>query len=356
MPLHQDIKRLLDERGKDFGGKIQLVNTLDDMGAFAGNKALKRVFRHVVRHGYFKKILHWDSNLSEKLIEFHINGLVDEVSHEYGYNKPLVEIVIRGLAFGCGLTVNFLDLLPAEETAPATLTQKVEVRAGNVRFTMVRVEGGNFLMGATTEQGIYARYDEKPAQDVKVDTFWMADTPVTQELWTALGMVNDSRHQDLLCPVECVNCDQIQSFIQALNISTGRHFRLPTEAEWEFAARGGLNSQGHKYAGCDDAPIGNFCWYLNNSDGQTHRVAMLSANGLDLFDMSGNVWEWCSTPYDASLSVSLTQTVKASSNRVIRGGSFLSPAERCRVSARRFINPSNISRELGFRLVADDME
>jgi formylglycine-generating enzyme required for sulfatase activity len=205
-----------------------------------------------------------------------------------------------------------------------------------VFFTMVSVEGGTFTMGATAEQGSDAYSDEKPAHEVTLSSFSIGETEVTQALWQAVMGSNPSRFTgDLNRPVEQVSWNDCQTFITKLNQMTGKTFRLPTEAEWEFAARGGNLSQGYKYSGSNT--IGDVAWYASNSGYTTHPVGTKAPNELGLYDMSGNVWEWCQDWYGSySSSPSTNPTGPTSgSARVHRGGSWHNYYTRdCRVSHR----------------------
>ena len=163
--------------------------------------------------------------------------------------------------------------------------------ANGVSFTMKFVEGGTFQMGATSEQGSDATSAESPVHSVTLSGYWMGETEVTQELWQAVMGSNPSYFSGTNLPVEYVSWnDIVNDFLPKLNNMTGKNFRLPTEAEWEYAARGG-KSGGYKYAGSDD--VGSVAWYYDNSSSKTHTVKTKSPNELGLYDMSGNVWEWC---------------------------------------------------------------
>lgn len=214
-----------------------------------------------------------------------------------------------------------------------------------VKFTMVPVEGGTFTMGVTSEQGGYAG---DKAHQVTLSDYYIGQTEVTQALWKAVMGSNPSFFKGDNLPVECVSWNDCQVFIQNLNQLTGKQFRLPTEAEWEYAARGGRKSRGYKYAGGND--IGLVAWYEDNSGNETHPVATKQANELGVYDMSGNAWEWCSDWYDSYQSSSQSDPQGPSSGfgRVLRGGSYDYDAGDCRVSRRGFNAPGN--RGLGLRL------
>ena len=220
----------------------------------------------------------------------------------------------------------------------------------NLINNMVRVEGGMFMMGATSEQGSEAESDEKPAHQVTLSSFSIGKYEVTQEEWEAVMGSNPSSFKGMKLPVEQVSWNDCQDFIRKLNQLTGKHFRLPTEAEWEYAARGGSKSRGYKYAGGND--LGNVAWYWDNSGSKTHEVGQKQPNELGLYDMSGNVWEWCQDWYGSYSSTSQTNPTGSSSgsSRVRRGGSWNCYAGNCRVSLRYYRTPGDRSSYLGLRL------
>ena len=206
--------------------------------------------------------------------------------------------------------------------------------ANGVSFDMMYVKGGTFTMGGTSEQGSDACDDEKPTHRVTLSTYYIGKYEVTQALWKAVMGNNPSNWKGDNLPVEKVSWNDCQDFIRKLNALTGKNFRLPTEAEWEFAARGGNNSRGYKYAGSNN--IGDVAWYGGNSGSKTHAVGTKSPNELGIYDMSGNVWEWCQDWKGSYSSASQTNPTGASSGsyRVLRGGSWFYYAWRCRSSHR----------------------
>ncbi len=230
--------------------------------------------------------------------------------------------------------------------------------ANGVSFTMVAVQGGTFTMGATSEQGSDADSDERPKHNVTLSSYHIGETEVTQALWEAVMGSNPSRFKGSNRPVERVSWKDCQEFIKKLNKLTGKQFRLPTEAEWEYAARGG-HSGGYKYSGSDI--IYDVAWFDMNSsdkgssspDYGTHPVASKRANELGIYDMSGNVWEWCSDWwYGAYSSSSQSNPTGPSSGslRVFRGGGWSYRAGNCRVSRRNSSSPDYRSSDLGLRL------
>ena len=217
--------------------------------------------------------------------------------------------------------------------------------------SMVFVEGGTFQMGATEEQGADFWPYEKPVHSVTLSDFYIGKYEVTQAQWTAVMGNNPSSYKGDILPVEGVSWDKIQEFIQKLNQLTGKTYRLPTEAEWEYAARGGKKSKGYKYAGSNT--LKEVAWYDGNSDSHIHPVGQMQANELGLYDMSGNVYEWCQDWYGEYSSSSQTNPSGPSSGeeRVFRGGSFFNDAFYCRVSFRSSHFPSYNASTRGFRLV-----
>ncbi|MGN0033120.1 MAG: SUMF1/EgtB/PvdO family nonheme iron enzyme [Candidatus Limimorpha sp.] len=219
-----------------------------------------------------------------------------------------------------------------------------------VSFEMVYVEGGTFEMGGTTEQGGDAYDDEYPVHSVTLSDYYIGKYEVTQELWKAVMGSNPSEFKGADNPVENVSWNDCQEFVAKLNKLTGKTFRLPTEAEWEYAARGGKNSCHYKYSGSNN--IDDVAWYSSNSGETTHPVGTKAANELGIYDMSGNVEEWCSDWYGSYSSGAQTnpQGPSSGSCRVLRGGSWRSSARNCRVSARNGGDPGGRSDSYGLRL------
>ena len=205
-------------------------------------------------------------------------------------------------------------------------------------------------MGATQEQEADAYGDESSVHEVKLSDFSIGEMHVTQELWEAVMGSNPSWFIGKNLPVENVSWDDCQEFILKLNEKTKRNFRLPTEAEWEYAARGGNKSKGYKYAGSDN--LDDVAWFNVNSDNKTHDVGLKKPNELGLYDMSGNVWEWCNDRYGVYSSSSQynPQGSSSGSRRVFRGGSWIGDAKRCRVSIRYYRAPGSRFNYLGLRL------
>lgn len=226
------------------------------------------------------------------------------------------------------------------------------ITVNGVSFDMIMVEGGTFTMGATSEQGNDASDAEKPAHQVTLSDYYIGETEVTQALWQAVMGINPSNFKGNSNPVESVSWNYCQEFIRKLNSLTGRTFRLPTEAEWEFAARGGNESKGYKYSGSNN--IDAVAWYDYNSDSKTHAVKTKSPNELGIYDMTGNVLEWCQDWCEWSYSSNAQTNPKGPSSgsfRVLRGGSWNYKAWNCRVSHRIGCFPDYGYNYIGLRLV-----
>ena len=264
------------------------------------------------------------------------------------------------------VTGTLTAVVAATPNSPSTSKETFTVNG--VSFTMVCVDGGTFTMGATEEQGSDAYDDEKPAHQVTLSSYMIGETEVTQALWQAVMGNNPSGFTgDSSRPVEGVSWNDCQTFIRKLNSMTGKTFRLPTEAEWEYAARGGNKSRHYKYSGSNN--IDDVAWYWENSGDnllrgewnkekvfsnncKTHRVKTKSPNELGLYDMSGNVWEWCSDwkgNYSSSSQTNPKGPVSGSL-RILRGGSWYHYANYCRVSRRGCVNPSDRYDGTGLRL------
>ena len=228
----------------------------------------------------------------------------------------------------------------------------------NIEPEMVFVRGGDFTMGCTSEQSNDCYDDEKPAHQVSISDFYICKYEVTQAHWRVVMGDYPSYFKGDSLPVENVSWNEVQEFISRLNNLSGKQYRLPTEAEWEFAARGGNSSKGYRYSGDND--IDAVAWYWNNIPSQTRGeegygtqpTGLKSPNELGLYDMSGNVLEWCEDwygGYDDAIQTDPTGPVSGS-YRVVRGGSWNSGEQGASVSYRGFISPDLRHNYLGFRL------
>jgi formylglycine-generating enzyme required for sulfatase activity len=280
--------------------------------------------------------------------EVHING-------SYQGRTPYTANDLPSGSHSYELRKEGYETLSGTATVEAGKTAQVFKRLESSRKPyepeMVFVEGGTFTMGCTSEQSD-CNDAEKPTHRVTVSSFQIGKYEVTQAQWRAVMGSNPSHFSNCDdCPVEKVSWNDVQEFIRKLNRQTGRNYRLPTEAEWEYAVRGGAESKGYKYAGSND--INRVAWYTSNSGSITHPVGQKQANELGIHDMTGNVWEWCEDWYGDYSSSNQTNP-KGSENgayRVLRGGSWKRNTESCRVSRRDYFNPDSRNDSGGFRLV-----
>ena len=215
---------------------------------------------------------------------------------------------------------------------------------------MVFVEGGSFMMGCEDSQALD---NEKPLHQVTLSSFYIGKYEVTQQQWEAVMGNNPSYFKGEHLPVEYVSWEDVEEFILHLNALTGKQYRLPTEAEWEFAARGGNQSKGYLYSGSND--LGSAAWYLKNSRSRSQSIGTKLPNELGLFDMSGNVWEWCNDWYQSYYYIDSPednpQGAKSGNGRVLRGGAWGSYADYIRLSVRYTSSPDSKGNSIGFRLV-----
>jgi len=217
---------------------------------------------------------------------------------------------------------------------------------------LIFVEGGTFMMGCGGEQGSDCNSDERPQHSVTLSSFYIGKYPITQAQWKVIiGWDNPSHFKGENLPVELISWNHAQAFITKLNTVTGKQYRLATEAEWEYAARGGNKSKGYKYSGSNN--LNDVAWYSTNSGSSSQPVGTKQSNELGIYDMSGNVWEWCQDWYDTYPSSTQSNPTGPPSGftRVFRGGSWYNSAVFCRVSHRSGNAPDDISSIFGFRVV-----
>lgn len=222
--------------------------------------------------------------------------------------------------------------------------------AHNVMIEMVRVEGGTFTMGATAEQASDAFSDELPTHKVTLSPFLIGKYEVSQTLWLAVMGENPSVNTGINLPVDNVTWNECQTFITKLNELTGKDFRLLTEAEWEYAARGGNKSKGYKYSGSNN--LGDVAWYIDNSNNTSHAMGTKAPNELGIYDMTGNVMEWVSDWKGSYSSGAQTNPTGPDSGtyRVNRGGSYGNVERLSRITNRNSIDPNMSSKTMGLRL------
>jgi len=284
-------------------------------------------------------------------------------------SDPEVATVVRGFITAIAYGTAIITVTTEDGNHTATCRVTVIPHPDPVEPEMIFVEGGIFTMGCT--DGCEAGSNELPTLQVSLSSYYIAKYPVTQREWRAIMRNNPSHFKGEDLPVENVTMDDIETFIEELNKiyrpnSGGPQYRLATEAEWEFAARGGNQSHGYRFSGSNN--IGEVAWYSDNSAGntnirerRTHPVGTKAANELGIHDMSGNVWEWCSDLYALYSDTSRRQFDPVSEMwinpqgptigvyHVARGGSWIDFPQLCRVSARSF--PMTSRNNLGFRLV-----
>ena len=263
--------------------------------------------------------------------------------------------------------VNSAGVSYGEEKSFETLVEEIEdekvvepmtITVNGVSFSMISVKGGIFEMGAQNVDPSQPNYDEdawdreSPVHLVSLSDYYIGETEVTQELWQAVMGYNPSHFEGGQKPVEQVTWNDCKNFIKRLNQLTGLNFRFPTEAEWEFAAKGGNESQGYKYSGSDD--VKEVAWH--SADGKkTRDVKTKLSNELGIYDMSGNVMEWCGDLYGDYSSNTQTDPTGPShgTDYIVRGGCCLSAAAYCRVAIRSFFNAGGASYGIGFRLALE---
>jgi formylglycine-generating enzyme required for sulfatase activity/tRNA A-37 threonylcarbamoyl transferase component Bud32 len=267
--------------------------------------------------------------------------VVSPISSNIDFTKSLSDVVRR--------TASLTKLKRKQNLSFGSVIEKMEAN-------MIFVQGGTFNMGCTSEQGGDCEEFEHPVHKVMVSDFYIGKYEVTQAEWKEIMGSNPSYHQDCNdCPVEQVNWMDVQEFLEKLNAKTGKAYRLPSEVEWEYAARAGQFSKENKYAGSNI--LNEVAWYGENSENKPHPVGQKKANTLGINDMSGNVWEWCADDwhddYNAAPSISrawIDSPMASFPLRVYRGGSWSSGPLFCRVSFRLNAPPFFSNSNLGFRL------
>ena len=305
----------------------------------------------------------------------YLDGIISEFEQMWDDNfsggdeefKSLFEKIRGDVLYYSSLNRDEIIRKKIDTSRESLLKSKGKVKVNGASFKMIPVDGGTFTMG-----------EGQDAHKVTLSSYFIGQTEVTQGLWKSVMGNNPSYYyfyDGSSCPVECVSWEDCQEFIKKLNQITGMYFRVPTEAEWEFAARGGNKSRGYIYSGGNE--IDNVCWYNDNSGchhfmcfmkcpnneaihmnlyGGDHsrQVKKKNPNELELFDMSGNVWEWCQDWYDDNYyhnSPSLNPIGASSGTlRVIRGGGWDSESSNCRVFSRSYSEPGRSHKSLGFRL------
>ena len=268
-----------------------------------------------------------------------LGGLCAVAVLAYAETEKVITVYNNGEVVATHKLSDF-EYIQVEDIETSEMIKDVEtITVNGVSFDMIKVEGGTYKMGSNDGND-----NEKPVHDETVATFQIGKTEVTQELWEAVMGTNPSNFKgEANLPVDMVSWTECNTFITKLNAATGKNFRLPTEAEWEYAARGGNKSQGYTYSGSNT--IGDVAWYRDNSSSKTHPVAQKKANELGIYDMSGNVYEWTSDKYSTDYS-----QPRKSANRVGRGGCWGYAATIMRVAYRSNNSESSADNYLGLRL------
>lgn len=269
------------------------------------------------------------------------------ISNNDFHNDPQLDVDGDGL-FNIADVSTLIDTLLKGEVPQV---EPVMVEVNGVTFAMVPVQGGTFTMGATSDETEYARRNEYPSHEVTLWGYYISQTEVTWEQWLAVTDGDVAGFDgDLHSPVVNVNLFDCCRFVDRLTELTGKVFRMPTEAEWEFAARGGEAGVRLLFAGSNEAD--EVAWYSENSGGRTHTVATKAPNSLGLYDMSGNVLEWCQDFYYNYSSEAQVNPVGPESGytNVVRGGGWGWDRMSCRVTCRDSYDPHERANDLGFRI------
>ena len=284
------------------------------------------------------------------------NHKVEIKKEGYGTDSKTVNILEGQTATLAGVLSTNTSSSVASGASSSGNTITIPVKNG-ISIDMVRVEAGTFTMGATREmQNPWVPFDdEEPTHQVTLtNDYYIGKYEVTQALWKAVMGNNPSGFKGDNLPVESVSWKDCQKFISKLNSITGKVFRLPTEAEWEYAARGGKKSRGYQYSGSNN--LSDVAWCRGNSGDMTHAVGTKQPNELGIYDMTGNVWEMCQdrkSSYSSSSQVNPTGA-NSGSLRVARGGCWFYDARLCRSSFRDFIRSGSRMDYLGFRLALSE--
>ena len=256
--------------------------------------------------------------------------------------------------FYLSLCVFFLSSWCVIEAQSISISDEQKLMLAAIETSMISIEGGVFIMGCTSDQGAECTQDEFPIHRVQLSGFKLLKTEVTQGMWLSVMGNNPSYNKrSAQFPVENVSYTEIEKFIDVLNAMSSHQYRLPTEAEWEFAARGGNKSKSTLFSGSSDAQ--SVSWNISNSSNTSHIAGYKNANELGIFDMSGNVWEWCSDwygEYHASEESDPRGAIDGT-DKVIRGGSYSGSIWFCRNAIRMHYAPAYKSNFIGFRLAED---
>ena len=299
--------------------------------------------------GYFTSTLHLKGDVNEdKSVD--INDVVAIINHMAGTTSFKYANVNHDANVDINDVVAVINIMAGGTREYEQDVEELECLSftvGGVTFKMVKVDGGTFQMGSDT---IYASNNEKPVHSVTISDYYIGQTEVTQELWQAVMDKNPSNFNGTDLPVEQVSWNDCQKFTSKLSALTGRQFRLPTEAEWEYAARGGSRSKGTDLSG--SRLIDPVAWYKDNSEDKTHEVATKDPNEIGAYDMSGNVYEWCQDRFALYSDTPQTDPTgpESGDNRVVRGGGYDTQTLNCRVTKRQSALPTQFWKNIGLRL------
>ena len=383
-----NLEARLDGGRTDLNGKqcvLVKVMVLDDIVDCEGGNV-----GEIITKGTVKKIFVSPSARYIKL-EFKYHYPLKITFEDYGYKSLTESATYEVSIVDANPSVQPSNQLQANSAAQQTPHQQVTapqqsqfqsvqhldgysnilpITVNGVTFNMIKVDGGTFTMGATSEMTEPFEW-EKPTHQVTLSSYYIGETEVTQVLWKAIMGKKPSYYKGDNLPVERVSWNDCQKFIEKLNSLTGKRFRLPTETEWEFAARGGNKSNGTQYSGSSN--IDEVAWYWQNSGDKyiegdwnvkkivknkckTHPVKSKKANELGIYDMSGNVMEWCQDRYGSYESNVQVNPIGPTSgtNRICRGGSWIEIAGGCRSSNRFSLQPDKRRINIGLRLVLSE--
>lgn len=237
-----------------------------------------------------------------------------------------------------------INKTPNQTNTPVSADNK-KMLLKKMLSNMIEVKGGYFIMGS---EDMEALSWEKPVHMETVNSFRIGKYEVSQKEWDSIMENNPSLYVGEDFPVQGVSMEDCLNFIKRLNELSGLNFRLPTEVEWEYAAKGGKESKGYSFSGSDD--IDDVAWYVDNCGSEIHAIGSKKPNELGIYDMSGNVWEWTSDQFSKNYS-----SPRKGSDYVIRGGSWLQEKNDCRVTNRYYTNPTTNGLSYGFRLVLDSL-
>lgn len=285
-----------------------------------------------------------------KEVAFENSSVQSELPHQKKIQQSMAQSVSSSVSLP-----NSISAIQSVEGTSTSISEVIKIPVNNgISIEMVKVEAGSFNMGATPEMR-KPNDDEKPVHRVTLTyNYYLGKYEVTQALWQTVMGRNPSKFVGEKLPVESVSWNDCQEFISKLNRLTGKQFRLPTEAEWEFAARGGKMSRGYQFRGSNI--LIDVAWCKKNSKSKTHVVGTKLPNELGIYDMSGNVYEWCQDWKELYGSSPLTNPVGPDCGlyRIYRGGSWSEGIEECRLSYRGSITSSYVDKDRGLRLALSE--